>query len=196
MSTQSKLDLRIRRSQQWLEAALIQLMREKPFREIQITEITTRAQVSRPTFYLHYQSKEELLLSLIDQVFTEFFNDLVKESSLGTYSKLALCTQLFKSWERHSEMLTLILAEDVQSQVITRLQKYLRKMFLFLKTQTGKPLADGLALDLMIGFMASGTYTLLVQWGLQKLPYTPEEMGLFLHQLTISHEEIIIQKQK
>ena len=41
--------------------------------KIRVGEITKRAQVSRQTFYLHYESKDELLVSLFDDVFSELF---------------------------------------------------------------------------------------------------------------------------
>ena len=190
--TKKSQDLRVRRTQKWLQDALLQLMREKPFQTLQIKEIADRAQVSRPTFYLHYQTKEELLLSLVDQVFTEFFNDLVKDSARGNYSKQALCVQLFVYWQRHEDLLTLIVRAEIQNEIIKRLGVYLKQMLLFIKAQTGKPVADGDALDLMVGFMSAGVYSLLTQWGLHQLPYTPEQMGLFLHQMTIGHDDVTI----
>lgn len=190
MSTKPIKDLRARRSQKWLQEALISLMREKPYREIQITEIADRAEVSRPTFYLHYRSKEELLLSLVDQVFAEFFSDLVKATANGEYSKLSLCIQFFKYWERHTDRLSLVVAADIQSQIIDRMRGYLRQMLLFIKAQTGRPLADGPVLELMVGFMCSGAYTLLMEWVTRKLPYSAEQMGRFLHELTISHDDV------
>ena len=75
MSIKPSTDMRAQRSRRWLYEALLQLMKEKPFKDIQITEIADRAQVSRPTFYLHYRSKEELLLSQVDLVFDEFFQE-------------------------------------------------------------------------------------------------------------------------
>lgn len=192
MSNKKSQDLRVRRTQKWLQDALLQLMREKPFQELQIREIADRAEVARPTFYLHYQSKEELLLSLVDQVFTEFFNDLVNNSARGNYNKQTLCIQLFVYWQRHEEMLCLIVQAEIQNEIIKRLGVYLKQLLLFIKAQTGKPVADGDALDLMVGFMSSGVYSLLTQWGLGKLPYTPEQMGLFLHQLTINHDDVTI----
>lgn len=192
MSNKKSQDLRVRRTQKWLQDALLQLMREKPFQELQIREIADRAEVARPTFYLHYQSKEELLLSLVDHVFTEFFNDLVNNSARGNYNKQTLCIQLFVYWQRHEEMLCLIVQAEIQNEIIKRLGVYLKQLLLFIKAQTGKPVADGDALDLMVGFMSSGVYSLLTQWGLGKLPYTPEQMGLFLHQLTINHDDVTI----
>ncbi len=192
MSNKKSQDLRVRRTQKWLQDALLQLMREKPFQELQIREIADRAEVARPTFYLHYQSKEELLLSLVDHVFTEFFNDLVNNSARGNYNKQTLCIQLFVYWQRHEEMLCLIVQAEIQNEIIKRLGVYLKQLLLFIKAQTGKPVADDDALDLMVGFMSSGVYSLLTQWGLGKLPYTPEQMGLFLHQLTINHDDVTI----
>lgn len=192
MSNKKSQDLRVRRTQKWLQDALLQLMREKPFQELQIREIADRAEVARPTFYLHYQSKEELLLSLVDHVFTEFFNNLVNNSARGNYNKQTLCIQLFVYWQRHEEMLCLIVQAEIQNEIIKRLGVYLKQLLLFIKAQTGKPVADDDALDLMVGFMSSGVYSLLTQWGLGKLPYTPEQMGLFLHQLTINHDDVTI----
>jgi len=71
-STNKSDDLRVRRTRKWLQDALIGLMKEKSFQDIQITELTARAQVSRPAFYLHFSSKEELLLSHVDVIFDEF----------------------------------------------------------------------------------------------------------------------------
>jgi AcrR family transcriptional regulator len=191
MSTNPK-DLRVRRTQKWLQEAMLQLLHTKAFRDIQITEITERAEVSRPTFYLHYRTKEELLLSLVDQVFNELYNDLLTNSSQGTYSKLGLCTQLFKTWERHEEKLLLIIRAEIHHEITSRLRDYLRKMLLFIQTQTGKPTAKGDTLDLMVSFMVGGTYALLLEWSSKKLPFNAEQMGLFLHELTISHEDTTI----
>jgi AcrR family transcriptional regulator len=192
MSINAVKDLRVRRTQKWLQDALIQLMREKPYRDIQVTEVTDRAQVSRPTFYLHYRSKDELLLSLIDQAFMEFYSDLVAATLVGEYTRLKLCTQLFAYWERHPDLLKLIAGADVQREIIERLQNYLRQILLHLKAQTGKPAADGHALDLMVSFMASGTYALLSRWGLEGLPYSAEQMGRFLHELTATHDDVTL----
>jgi AcrR family transcriptional regulator len=185
-------DLRVRRTKKWLQQALVELMREKPFRSLQISEIASRAEVSRPTFYLHFASKEELLLSLVDLSFAEFFQELLTSLPQGQYSKLALCTQLFVQWQRHQDTFTLIVATDLQQEVVERMRGYLKTILEYLQAQTGKPLASGDAFELMVGFMANGAYALLVEWATKKLPYTPEQMGMFLHQLTISHEEIVM----
>jgi AcrR family transcriptional regulator len=57
-------DSRMARSRQALRTALFELLAEKPFDQIAITEITILAKVGYATFFRHYESKEELLNEL------------------------------------------------------------------------------------------------------------------------------------
>lgn len=61
-----KVDERIRRTQQRLGNAMVQLIREKPIDEITVQEVLDRAAVGRSTFYLHFSDKEDLLLTQLD----------------------------------------------------------------------------------------------------------------------------------
>src|SRR6266567_7075694 len=98
-------DLRVRRTRKSLQDALIGLMKEKSFQDIQITELTARAQVSRPTFYLHFRSKEELLLSHVDIIFDEFHAEVSREIARGNIDRARLSVLMFQYWERYAETL-------------------------------------------------------------------------------------------
>ena len=65
--------------EQWMMDSLLSLMKEKPFREIKITEIVERAQLARCTFYRYYASKEELLMQCCKTVFSGLSRRLEKE---------------------------------------------------------------------------------------------------------------------
>lgn len=54
-------DRRVTRTKAALTAALFELLGEKDFSKISITELTRRADVDRKTFYLHYQTVDEIL---------------------------------------------------------------------------------------------------------------------------------------
>jgi AcrR family transcriptional regulator len=58
-------DPRTIRSRQQLISAALRLLRERDVDAISITEITAAAGVSRPTFYLHYASRDELLADAV-----------------------------------------------------------------------------------------------------------------------------------
>ena len=56
-------DRRVRRSQQLLRHALLELMSEHAWESIAIRDICERADVARSTFYNHFADKEDLLVA-------------------------------------------------------------------------------------------------------------------------------------
>lgn len=65
-------DRRIRRTKRALAAALIELAAERAYEAITIREITERADVGYATFFRHFESKDELML----QIFQDMADDL------------------------------------------------------------------------------------------------------------------------
>ncbi len=68
-----ELDPRVRRTRQLLQTALAELLQEKRFDELSITDISKRADLARVTFYQHYASKEALLLTLVSDFFEQMY---------------------------------------------------------------------------------------------------------------------------
>lgn len=64
----NKTDLRIIKTNKALFNALLELMKEKTFEEIKISDVCTKALVNRSTFYAHYNDKYELLVALFDEL--------------------------------------------------------------------------------------------------------------------------------
>lgn len=54
-----------------IEEALVQLMAAKPFDKITVTDIATRAGVSRNAYYRNYSGKEDILAEYVDGVCAE-----------------------------------------------------------------------------------------------------------------------------
>src|SRR5690348_13436851 len=71
--TPRKEDRRKERTRQLLRDALLELISEKGYEAITLQDITDRANVARPTFYLHFKDKQDLLFSSI----REIYDDLV-----------------------------------------------------------------------------------------------------------------------
>ncbi|MCD5315079.1 TetR/AcrR family transcriptional regulator [Kineosporia babensis] len=59
------LDPRVKRTRAQLGSAVRELLRERDPAGISITDITSVAKVSRPTFYLHYTSPDDLLAETV-----------------------------------------------------------------------------------------------------------------------------------
>ena len=59
---EKKTDLRIIKTKKVIYEALIDLMKEKTFEEIKVSDICNKALINRSTFYAHYEDKYELLV--------------------------------------------------------------------------------------------------------------------------------------
>ena len=64
-----KIDRRILRTRDRLGDALMRLVLEKPFETITVQNVLDRAGVSRSTFYVHYNDKDDLFISDLDEFF-------------------------------------------------------------------------------------------------------------------------------
>ncbi len=183
MSAKPSTDIRAQRTRRWLQEALKQLMKEKPFRDIQITEIADRAQVARPTFYLHYHSKAELLLSQVDVVFAEFLNELSDTIAKGNYDRQEYSILIFQYWERNAETLRMVIQADLHEAFRERLRKYFSKAIKQLTAHSEKPIADEQTLEFIVDFESGGAYQLLTQWITRGMPYSAKQMGSLFYQL-------------
>lgn len=80
-----KQDLRIIKTKKVLYMALVDLMKEKTFEEIKVSEICAKALVNRSTFYAHYEDKYEFLVDFLDTLkdsLTTYLN--TNENNLNT----------------------------------------------------------------------------------------------------------------
>ena len=68
VAEQQKSDPRVRKTKQSLNDALNALMVEKGYDKVTVQDIITRADVGRSTFYAHYETKDDLLMSKLDDL--------------------------------------------------------------------------------------------------------------------------------
>jgi AcrR family transcriptional regulator len=63
-----KPDRRVERTRKLLRDSLIALILEKGYDAVTVQDITDRANLGRATFYLHYRDKDDLLLSMMEEI--------------------------------------------------------------------------------------------------------------------------------
>lgn len=79
--------------------ALFDLMHEKSFSDISITELIRAAGVARVSFYRNYESKEDVLLTLIQDVLEQFRETIVyHEDDYYTYENIRRSFEYFKRY--------------------------------------------------------------------------------------------------
>ncbi len=78
-----KDDLRVIKTRKLIYQTLLDLMKEKTFEEIKVSDICSKAMINRSTFYAHYEDKYELLIDFLSNLKEEFareLNDSCKEN--------------------------------------------------------------------------------------------------------------------
>ena len=88
-----KIDQRIRRTRDRLGDALMELSLEKPFDTITVQNVLDRARVSRSTFYVHYNDKDDLFISDLDEFFEGMATMLSRRAD--TSNRVAPVRELF-----------------------------------------------------------------------------------------------------
>lgn len=72
MKLTGKEDLRVRRTLEAIRRSFEELMLEKDFEKITVTELAGRAMINKKTFYTYYPSLDDLLAEIQDELSEEF----------------------------------------------------------------------------------------------------------------------------
>lgn len=192
---EENLDRRSKRSRKWLKSALKDLLAEQNFDDISITDISERADVSRYTFYKHFESKEDLLIKALEDKFESMYSQLDSDianamldgSNLRDY-KSVLLNPLFKH-ENKSEPILKLGLDRFSQKVLKTVESQQLEIFqqFFVKKKFDQPNED--SLDILNTFFAGGVVNLMAKWLQEDLPYEEGKMdrvlGLFAHLLLI-----------
>ena len=86
------------RSRKMMQDALLQLLREKDFSKIAFADISRKSGLARRTFYYHFDTKEDLFVSLVDDIMAPIFEELnaIISSYLFTADTLEPMVHLLK----------------------------------------------------------------------------------------------------
>lgn len=182
MSSKQSQDPRAIRSRRWLQAALLALIEEKPYQAITVTDITERAEISRPTFYLHYAAKDELLLSCLDDMFDQFYEEIGGYLE-GIAIEEPVGIKIFEQMGEQVDLIRLILDAGAIALLRQRFQQYILQVFeLFLQ----KNRRDGLetaVLEFTTNYLAAASLGLIIHWLEQGMVYSPIVMGRVYYEL-------------
>lgn len=186
-----KVDRRILRTRSQLTAALLALMQEKNFDEITIKDITDRADMNRATFYLHYGTKEELLLtsleSRFDQLVQSIESGLTNTPENPIWSDDSYDRLVFEHVAEHVDLYKVILDQNGMGMIIHQIIDYIAAVGL---RNTLESIDDSMTIEIPLEItsrhVAGSMFAILVWWIRNDLPYTPAEMADMCHRL-ISH---------
>ncbi|PWQ96487.1 hypothetical protein DKW60_13095 [Leucothrix pacifica] len=180
MFMESSTDLRVKRTRRWLQDALRELLQEKPYQKIKIGEIVYRAEVARPTFYLHYASKDDLLISVFDDLFSDFREAIEKELRRENIDLPLFGTLIFNCVRKNAQGLRTILDAGVESLVEKRFRVILVDVQQPIKVIEPVATESEILVPYLDDFVASGIFALLKRWVKEDMVIPDETMGLIV----------------
>lgn len=148
--------------------ALIRLMREKPFDEINVSEICKAAGYNRITYYRNFSSKEDILRSMLDGIALEFQSKM--ELHRGEHFATS-AARMFAIIKKHSGALLLLHQAHMDFAVMETLDKAFHHT-----------IPDGSREDAGYyrAFQSGGYFYVITQWLLSGMKESPKKMGQIL----------------
>ena len=181
-ATEKKPDRRVRRSQKLLFDALMELILEKPYESVTVSEIVERADVARATFYLHYDDKDALLLSSLDALVENIVEEVKKFSKQDLLSGAPHpALVVFEYVARNPALFRVVLSGQGGSLMLQRLRYY--------AGQTAHQAIETLGVTpkvppaLIADFIAGAMLSVLTGWLEADIKPPPSEMAKMFYSL-------------
>ena len=155
--------------------AFMQLLREKPVDEITITEITSRAGVSRMAFYRNYNSKEEIVREFFSEKKEEFHAGAMLSSINDghiTYQNVSYC---FAYLLYYGNEIKLLLRANMGNIVLDTITNYLLEFFLINPSDTQR--------RYLLHSYAGSIYNTFVVWILNGTKEPPEQIARLIYDI-------------
>lgn len=189
-----KLDRRIQRSRQALQAALSALILEKGYESVTVQDVIDRANVGRATFYAHFRDKEDLLLSEFEPLTAHFQHYMEVSGSLDLWQ---LCLLMFQHAQDYHSTYKAMVGKQSGEIVQSYLRQYLTGLVgRCLQAQWSPQGASAVPLEVLIYQLVSSLLSLLVWWLDKNLPYSAQQMAQMYQQLTQPGIEAILAVRK
>jgi AcrR family transcriptional regulator len=172
------MDRRQRRSRASIMKAFMQLLSEKDYAHITVQEIIDAADVGRTTFYAHFETKDALLETFCEELFSHAFaahlsneptHDFSHQKSLETR-----ITHVLYHLADDMDALRGIMSEGNDSVFARIFKRYLADVF----AESELVEAEGVPQDYLINH-AVCDFMEAVRWWARNPSYTPEDISRF-----------------
>ena len=190
-------DPRVVRTKSLIIKSLVALTEITPYKKIKIQDITQDAGLARQTFYLHYKSKDAVLIDYIDSVFDNFYQEIEVHIIASPDPGEIIAWNLFTQWQKHAEFAKLIITADVEHLVIKSFRNYItRVMGLYIRNHS-IALNDPEALSFIVDYLAGASWMVLQRWVSSNFNYPLEKLAKLYSDLSrpgllsvINHESV------
>ncbi len=189
--TEKKLDRRVQRTRRLLHKALMSQILEKKYESITVQEILDRADVGRSTFYMHYQDKDELLVSGFQHLTSLLQSAQATSGALPgkSYERIiGFSLAMFEHVNEYRRMIRALLDSNAEAVVRRHIHSVLVavidhevKMELQKRKRGNCPISP----ELLAHFLVSTYISVLIWWLDAKNPVPPKDIDVAYRHLVV-----------
>ena len=176
----SKQDRRSQRTLQLVSEAFVQLLKEKGYSAITVSDIIERANIGRSTFYAHYRDKEDLFVTQLDHVIEGLSRYMPDQREIPFFPSLGLFQHVGEEYELYKAIVWTPGLDLFIKHLHTSLSQRIEQGF----QKSGRKFE--VPIPMMASFIAGSFMTLLRWWLENKMIYSPEQMDELFKKLTMT----------
>ncbi|MFE4810625.1 TetR/AcrR family transcriptional regulator [Peribacillus simplex] len=185
------LDRRITRTRQVIYETFISLIFEKEFTQMSIKDITNHANISRSTFYAHYQDKYDLLEKIIQEKLSELSELLLgsKSKYINYQSNIEIPDPYFVTFFEHlainNKFYHIMFTKMDSSEFRSKIFEVIRESFYIRVSSMEKEQSLLVPLNILLDYSSSSIMGITKIWVENNMIYSPHYMALQLTRLSI-----------
>lgn len=174
-----RIDVRVERTRSALRKAMLALLKEKPFEEISVRDISARAGTGYATFFRHYAERRALLNDLVSDEIAELIG--LAMPILRTTNARATAEALCRYVDRHRPLWSALLTGESAGTMREEFIRQARQL---------PPIAPNndswLPDDLKIVYGVSGLFEVLAWWLQQRRDFAVDQVAEIIDRLVIT----------
>jgi AcrR family transcriptional regulator len=182
--TQSLREIKVAKTKELLKNTLVDLIEEKGFDSISVSDITLKAELNRGTFYLHYRDKYDLLEQNENTILAglrDKFKQIKPNDFDKYYSKDMIYPpflQLFNYLMENKRFIQILISAKGNPAFPKKMRQYIKEAFYEKSFLRENPILGDMPLEFIIAFISSAFFGLIEQWIEKAEPNSPEEMAI------------------
>ncbi|MDO5039738.1 TetR/AcrR family transcriptional regulator [Clostridium sp.] len=148
------------KSQNWIAKSLLKLMKYQPYKDITVTQICQEANLVRKTFYRNFDSKEDILHFIFDNL----FNDFQRNKNFDKLSPKEIIYLYYSYWIKHKDLLKLIHENNLFFLINKKYINYTESFISLLPDTKIQLLENNNLSPYFFNFIASSMSSILELW--------------------------------
>jgi len=157
--------------------SFLELMGEMSYKKIGIGDITDRASIARQTFYTYFRSKDELLMSFMDEGFDEYFEE-IQPLLLDVAQAEKVIEMLYQRFADHFVIFKMVLSSDVDHLIYKRFRQYVNRAIGNVLRRLEVKVSDPKLVEFIVDHAVGSHFHMIKHWVLEDMPYTPKQMAV------------------